>query len=65
MSRYYLAQVVTEEEYGQLDIGKEFGTGVIVDGIAGEDDDLVIITVHEQEDGEYEQAEANHKRFGD
>ena len=50
MNRYYLVQVVTEEEYGHCDIGGKFGTGIIVDGLAGKDEDLIIITVHEKED---------------
>lgn len=49
MNRYYLAHVVTEKEYGSCDIGAKFGTGVIVEGLLHEKD-LIIITVHENED---------------
>ena len=53
MSRYYLAQVVTEEEYNVLKIGSRFGTGVVVEGLSHEND-LILLTVHEMsdEDGE-------------
>ena len=51
MSRYYLAQVVTEKEYGTLNIGKPFGSGIVIDGLSGAGDDLLVITVHEQEEG--------------
>ena len=49
MSRYYLAQVVTEKEYQHLEIGAKFGTGVVVDGLSHEKD-LLIITVHDEDD---------------
>lgn len=49
MNRYYLAQVVTEEEYSHLNNGKQFGTGIIIEGLEHKNDWLVI-TVHEQED---------------
>ena len=48
MSRYYLAQVVTQEEYDRYKIGDDFGTGVIVEGISHEQD-LILVTVHEAE----------------
>ena len=49
MSRYYLAQVVTENEYHHLGLGQKFGTGIIIDGLSHEKD-LLVITVHEQGD---------------
>ena len=48
MSRYYLAQVVTEEEYNVLKIGSRFGTGVVVEGLSHEND-LILLTVHEHD----------------
>lgn len=48
--RYYLAQVVTEKEYGMLNIGKPFGSGIVIDGLGGKGDDLLVITVHEDEE---------------
>ena len=53
MSRYYLAQVVTQEEYDALSLGSKFGTGVVVEGMSHEQD-LILVTVHEtdDEDGE-------------
>ena len=52
MSRYYLAQTVTELEFKALAIGKPFGSGIVIDGLAGQGDDLLVITVHEEEDDE-------------
>ena len=49
MARYYLAQVVTEKEYGTLDIGRKFGSGTVIDGLAGYGTDLLVITVHEED----------------
>ena len=49
MNRYYLAQVVTEKEYKNLNIGAKFSMGLVVDGLSYEED-FLIITVHEGED---------------
>ena len=52
MSRYYLAQVVDKPEYDRLTIGAEFGSGIVIDGLAGLDDDFLVITVHEGDEDE-------------
>ena len=49
MSRYYLAQVVTQEEYDALSLGSKFGTGIVVEGMSYEQD-LILITAHKHED---------------
>jgi len=50
MGRYYFAQVVTEKEYSQLSIGGTFGSGIVIDGLQGKGDDLIVITVHEEDE---------------
>ena len=48
---FYLAHVVSREEYQRVSLDDEYRDGVVVDGVAGLEADHLIITAHMKPDG--------------